>query len=755
MPSPLSDNNADGQPAGSTPVPESRVPRSGSSNLLTAVDAMDPPRTENVSSPSRIASPTVISSSPFTGGTVDSHPSENVTPPSHSVPLTVNWSLPRRSHSSTQLPIPRSTRHDVNIGSARSSPHAQDVVALPVMTPRIFTDDNNVSSPSNRDKALPSPPMAQAVDPNSPPKSGRTLVDSDFETPSKSNWPILSPDEDVSGDALEQSRDDINHTNAGTRISWQSQQQQQQTNRSASVGVAPRESSNPFVYRNPESAIAVAEESGSPTGEIVLRRRQSQQAARSRILSSRNPYAGSLATIESELARRRILAAITIPNRNSSLPSNLRAVGGSESPEVVLACDAESVLRGPSDQFAELLQSPCRSSVDGRSVVSTPVQPIRGMRTTRRSFTPTASPTASNGPWGYRRIDTSASKAQSSVTGEVGININGAEQQEHEAQSKTNPSRISDEHVSSRNAIVQPSMSTSSSGTESQTVKSYDATRGYSPSKPMATTDVRSTQSDEKSRRLSHLSDIQELEQRMPSVGVIDAPLIHIVEESTENKIKGKRSFRGIILGRETKHPERRRSNIQHKRSWYGNTKSKLVKRISSTVLSKLHSSQSQTPHPEAKSMLKRESRSMVFPTAVNRQAALSSLEALSSYVPGNATTATDHDAIKALVKLTDHVKEMPTGTADRMCGVRVAEALLQSIECCRKAEESAEKARDYAHDAKVHAERGQMEVNNIFTRGTSVWDGETQSLIQEYIRSSGIDRLAAEREARDALEGI
>ncbi|KAH9880586.1 hypothetical protein IAQ61_000879 [Plenodomus lingam] len=738
MPSPLSDNNADGQPTGSTPVPESRVPRSGSSNLLTAVDAMDPPRTENVSSPSRIASPTVISSSPFTGGTVDSHPSENVTPPSHSVPLTVNWSLPRRSHSSTQLPIPR--------------------------TQLTFQDDNNVSSPSNRDKALPSPPMAQAVDPNSPPKSGRTLVDSDFETPSKSNWPILSPDEDVSGDALEQSRDDINHTNAGTRISWQSQQQQQQqTNRSASVGVAPRESSNPFVYRNPESAIAVAEESGSPTGEIVLRRRQSQQAARSRILSSRNPYAGSLATIESELARRRILAAITIPNRNSSLPSNLRAVGGSESPEVVLACgtilrflsrrapgigptlkiypDAESVLRGPSDQFAELLQSPCRSSVDGRSVVSTPVQPIRGMLNVA----------ASNGPWGYRRIDTSASKAQSSVTGEVGININGAEQQEHEAQSKTNPSRISDEHVSSRNAIVQPSMSTSSSGTESQTVKSYDATRGYSPSKPMATTDVRSTQSDEKSRRLSHLSDIQELEQRMPSVGVIDAPLIHIVEESTENKIKGKRSFRGIILGRETKHPERRRSNIQHKRSWYGNTKSKLVKRISSTVLSKLHSSQSQTPHPEAKSMLKRESRSMVFPTAVNRQAALSSLEALSSYVPGNATTATDHDAIKALVKLTDHVKEMPTGTADQF----TIEALLQSIECCRKAEESAEKARDYAHDAKVHAERGQMEVNNIFTRGTSVWDGETQSLIQEYIRSSGIDRLAAEREARDALEGI
>jgi hypothetical protein len=48
------------------------------------------------------------------------------------------------------------------------------------------------SPPLNRDKSLPSPPIAQYVNPLSPPKAQRTLVDAEVAgTPTSEDWPIL------------------------------------------------------------------------------------------------------------------------------------------------------------------------------------------------------------------------------------------------------------------------------------------------------------------------------------------------------------------------------------------------------------------------------------------------------------------------------------------------------------------------------------------------------------------------------------
>jgi hypothetical protein len=44
------------------------------------------------------------------------------------------------------------------------------------------------------DKRLPSPPVAQIVDPNSPPKACRTLVDAEAGNPSIEQWPIIQPE---------------------------------------------------------------------------------------------------------------------------------------------------------------------------------------------------------------------------------------------------------------------------------------------------------------------------------------------------------------------------------------------------------------------------------------------------------------------------------------------------------------------------------------------------------------------------------
>jgi hypothetical protein len=51
------------------------------------------------------------------------------------------------------------------------------------------------SPPLNRHKPLPSPPVAQYVNPLSPPKAHRTLVDAEVAgTPTSQEWPILSPE---------------------------------------------------------------------------------------------------------------------------------------------------------------------------------------------------------------------------------------------------------------------------------------------------------------------------------------------------------------------------------------------------------------------------------------------------------------------------------------------------------------------------------------------------------------------------------
>lgn len=51
-----------------------------------------------------------------------------------------------------------------------------------------------LSSPPSCNKPLPSPPIAQIIDPASPPKAQRTLVDAEAGSPTSEEWPILKPE---------------------------------------------------------------------------------------------------------------------------------------------------------------------------------------------------------------------------------------------------------------------------------------------------------------------------------------------------------------------------------------------------------------------------------------------------------------------------------------------------------------------------------------------------------------------------------
>lgn len=65
--------------------------------------------------------------------------------------------------------------------------------ATPVGTSRL-------PRPMSTQKPLPSPPIAQVSNPNSPPKAQRTLIDAQSESPIRGNWPVLHP-ENVSSDS--------------------------------------------------------------------------------------------------------------------------------------------------------------------------------------------------------------------------------------------------------------------------------------------------------------------------------------------------------------------------------------------------------------------------------------------------------------------------------------------------------------------------------------------------------------------------
>ncbi|KAF1851610.1 uncharacterized protein K460DRAFT_38545 [Cucurbitaria berberidis CBS 394.84] len=187
-------------------------------------------------------------------------------------------------------------------------------------------------SPSSRDKPLPSPPVVQVIDPNSPPKAQRTLVDAEAGTPSEDEWPILRP-ENISPPKKLTPQANSTSTNV---------LQQQQQHRSVSMGAAPQDIAECFFANQSLTPANILDSSNEPTASRLSTQgyQKSMQMAKPRTLSSNNPYAnsydpyensyhafstGTESAMESPLAHKRGASGmVPVPPRNSSKGSSLR-----------------------------------------------------------------------------------------------------------------------------------------------------------------------------------------------------------------------------------------------------------------------------------------------------------------------------------------------------------------------------------------------------------------------------------------------
>tara|TARA_R110002003_G_scaffold112_18_gene9728 strand:- start:31731 stop:34049 length:2319 start_codon:yes stop_codon:yes gene_type:complete len=136
---------------------------------------------------------------------------------------------------------------------------------------------------SSRNKPLPSPPIAQVIDPNSPPKAQRTLVDAEAGTPTDEDWPIIRPEK------FSPIKKASNHTESEP-------ERQQEQRRSVSEVSSPPQSANILVENRPLTASASFEHRSASKSS-----RQSEQTTVSslerqepsigaRRFSSNNPY---------------------------------------------------------------------------------------------------------------------------------------------------------------------------------------------------------------------------------------------------------------------------------------------------------------------------------------------------------------------------------------------------------------------------------------------------------------------------------
>lgn len=168
-------------------------------------------------------------------------------------------------------------------------------------------------------KPLPSPPVAQLVNPESPPKAQRTLVDAEAGTPTEEEWPILRP-ENISPS-------DVSTNSKGDGL----------PQRSASEGSALRRNGIPVHKSRATTPLSVNDSTPSQKGSSSSENddtshRKFRQMTEPRIFSSMNPYAKSFhafststeVAVDSPLThKQRALPAVSIPPRISSKRSSL------------------------------------------------------------------------------------------------------------------------------------------------------------------------------------------------------------------------------------------------------------------------------------------------------------------------------------------------------------------------------------------------------------------------------------------------
>lgn len=308
MSTPLVDINANprqpGFKQGSKIPSPPEFQRSGSKGGRSpfSVSATGSPCNIAVPPPSKaVMSPTPTSKLPRKSTPTQSTFSRSYTYGCRSATLRTSLSQSQGGHKQSAIPAPPSS-----VCMQRWSPNASQLIRQNTvkLTPTL-----------SRDKPLPSPPIAQFINPRSPPKAQRTLVDAEAGTPTEREWPILQPENasppkpfaTQTGDALPQRS--VSEGSVLRRNGIPILQSRVTTPSSAHVGGTHSQESSPF------------------TENIDSSHKKFRQMTEPRPFSSTNPYTSSFhafstdnkVAADSPLAlKRHNPPAVSIPPRVSS-----------------------------------------------------------------------------------------------------------------------------------------------------------------------------------------------------------------------------------------------------------------------------------------------------------------------------------------------------------------------------------------------------------------------------------------------------
>ena len=219
-----------------------------------------------------------------------------------------------------------------------------------------FQGSKKLAPPLSCNKPLPSPPIAQVINPNSPPKAQRTLVDAESGSPPEDEWPIIRPE------------------NASSTVEPDVQQQ-----RSVSEGAAPQIIPHTYLTDRESTSTPVADADPTPNTNSSsvqkesLRYPQFLTMSESRVSSPVDSDSDAFHAIstdtdtplDSPLAHKSsALVTVTIPPRISSKRTSLPSLAQDEPDSLTLSSSLDSrqarlsstkwpVLDGTESQTAE------------------------------------------------------------------------------------------------------------------------------------------------------------------------------------------------------------------------------------------------------------------------------------------------------------------------------------------------------------------------------------------------------------------
>lgn len=315
MSTPLIDVDANPRQPGFKPVKEgSKIPSPPKFQRVGSTGRRSPFSVSTTGSPCYTAMPThpkvVVSPTPTSKLPRKSTPTQSAF--SNSYTYGSRSATPR-----TSLPRARNSQKPAAIAVPPSSVCLQ--ILKKDLTANLTQNSVRTTPPLSCNKPLPSPPIAQFVNPASPPKAQRTLVDAEAGTPAEEDWPVLQPENVPPATSFALSTDD--------RLSQ----------RSVSEGSALRHNGVPVLKSRVTTLLSVNNRTPFQMSEVsnedeLSGHERFRQMMEPRALSPTNPYAKSFhafstdanVAIDSPLAHKQQASpAVAIPPRISSKRSSL------------------------------------------------------------------------------------------------------------------------------------------------------------------------------------------------------------------------------------------------------------------------------------------------------------------------------------------------------------------------------------------------------------------------------------------------